>query len=354
MKILYANDSPSAPYYIRLGQCRALRAAGNNVVIWDIHKKCAFDAFAEFEPDLFIGQTYNVDRAVAKCIAARPDMKVALFASAYGELARTIDRKRFPIDIASEQEIRILEDLKKNTGRPDIVFIHCPDRFVETVLGFWKNINVNISGIMNGADIFSYLGGVCKPEYSCDISYIGGFWGYKSRSIKPLLLPICHPTFANKYSVKIFGNNHWNIHQYLGCIEELEVKNLFASSLINISISEPHSKEFHYDITEKPFKIPLSGFLISDNITSLKTDIFTNNECPVFSSANELMELIDYWRSDNDLRTQMMIAQKKCILMNHTYFHRMNKLMVVLDLPEEGKKLLNTYSDILSKLNVSI
>ena len=75
MKILISSDGPHAHYYIRLGWGRAFEASGHKVYIWDIASKPAFDAFDEFEPDLFMGQTYNLNDAVYKCIKNRPHLK---------------------------------------------------------------------------------------------------------------------------------------------------------------------------------------------------------------------------------------------------------------------------------------
>lgn len=350
MKVLFANDNYAAPFYIRTGQSRAFAACSHHTVMWDLKQKPAFDAFNELEPDIFIGQTYNIDRATAKCIAARPHMKVALFASANGELARTIDRKRFPIDIASENEIIILEKLKKETGKPDVVFIHCADRFVQQVLGGWRDIGIEPIGLMNGADIFSYLGGRYKPEYACDIGYVGGLWNYKASAIRPLFLPLCYEA---KHKIKVFGNAHWNIAQYLGGIAEEEVKNLFASALVCPNFSEPHSVEYGIDIVERCLKIPLSGFLISDNVASLKEDIFIDGECPTFSSASELADLVDYWTDpkQGEARWQLMERQKACILNNHSYFHRCSKLLYSLGLNEQGKAMLDSYANIIQKIS---
>lgn len=351
MKILIANDCDAAPLYIRLGLGNALTACGHDVVVWDIRKKCAFDAFSEFEPDIFLGQTYNVNPAVSKCIKARPQMKVALFASAYGEIARTIDKKRFPIDVATDNELKILDDLYKTCQKPDLVHIHCPDRFVDLVLGDWrKNLGLHTIGLMNGADIFSYLGGKSKPEYYCDAAFVGGFWGYKGENIRRLLLPVCHDL---NYQVKIFGNSHWGLANYLGPIVEEDVKDLFASATLCPNISEPHSIEYGYDIVERVFKVPLSGFVVCDDVSGVTTDVFTNGECPIFKSAEELKELIECFRKQLSLMmpNMLQLKQKRTILAGHTYFHRAAKLMGELGLPEQEKAVLVSYKQIMDQIN---
>jgi len=102
MKILISNDGPTAFFYIRTGLARAFAAAGHQVTVWDIDKKPAYDAFDEFEPDLFLGQTYNTTPAICKLIKERPHMKVIMKAGDWGPLS---DR---PVCIAKNFNLTII------------------------------------------------------------------------------------------------------------------------------------------------------------------------------------------------------------------------------------------------------
>jgi hypothetical protein len=83
MKILIEMGQ-SAAYHYRLGWANAFASAGNNVNYWNTFQKSAFDVFTEFEPDIFIGTTWGLNRAIIKCIAARPELKVLLSAPNWG------------------------------------------------------------------------------------------------------------------------------------------------------------------------------------------------------------------------------------------------------------------------------
>jgi len=76
MKIMISSDGPHAHYYERMAWAKAFNACENQVSVWDIHNVPAFDAFDRFEPDIFLGQSYNMDRAVYQCIKERPHLKV--------------------------------------------------------------------------------------------------------------------------------------------------------------------------------------------------------------------------------------------------------------------------------------
>ena len=49
----------------------------------------AFDAFDLFEPDMFLGQAYNLTSDLIKCIYERPHLKVGLRAGDWETLNKT-------------------------------------------------------------------------------------------------------------------------------------------------------------------------------------------------------------------------------------------------------------------------
>src|SRR5262245_32511826 len=111
MKVLCLH-TPCGPHYVRSGWGKVFAAVGHDFRFWSMEGKSAFDAFAEYEPDLFIGTTYDLDRATIKCIMARPQMRVILFASANGELTDSLDRQKYPLVIATEEEKEVIRALK--------------------------------------------------------------------------------------------------------------------------------------------------------------------------------------------------------------------------------------------------
>ena len=116
MKILISSDGMHAHFYVRSGWAKAFSYSGHEVVLWDTKAQTAFDIFDEFEPDLFIGQTYNVTRSVFKCIAERPNLKVIMKAPDWGDIQKEIDPNRYNVLFVSEEEKRVIEKLKKETG----------------------------------------------------------------------------------------------------------------------------------------------------------------------------------------------------------------------------------------------
>ena len=71
MRILISTDGPHAHLYIRQAWGKVFSQMGHQVSFWDINTKSVFDAFDEFEPDVFMGQTYNISKGLIKCIKER-------------------------------------------------------------------------------------------------------------------------------------------------------------------------------------------------------------------------------------------------------------------------------------------
>lgn len=349
MKILIEFDN-SAPFYVRNGWANVLKYMGHRVFFWKRDEIAAFDVFAQIEPNIYLGCTYNQTEATLKCIRNRPEMKVALFCSAWGDLVDGLNREEYPIVYVTENEKRLLQKMKDTTGKPDFVFVHITEKYLEPTIGGWKQIGIEPVGILNGADTFNYLGGIEKEEYRSDLSFIGSRWPYKAKTIDKFLTPLCN--FPSKYDIKIFGHGGWQVNQYLGSVDEPEVKHLFASAKICPNISEFHSESLGFDLVERIFKVPLSSFLISDHVDELD-EIFKDSEVPKFKRLDEFEMLIEYYLQNEDKRLELMKKQKSRILRSETYFHRVWKILEHLDLPEEADICMKKYAQFLDEKGIA-
>ena len=75
---MISNDGKHAHYFQRMAWANSFAAIGHQVMFWDCKTVSAFDAFDQFEPDIFLGQAYNLDEALIKCIYERPHLKIGL------------------------------------------------------------------------------------------------------------------------------------------------------------------------------------------------------------------------------------------------------------------------------------
>lgn len=349
MKIMIANDGPAAHYYIRVGWAKAFNASGHEALLWDIGSQPAFDVFDQFEPDIFMGQTYNLDKATFKCIKERPHLKVVLRASDWGDIQQEIDLDKYPILVASDEEKSLIERLKKETGKPDFVHNHYHDNWLKVTHNKWEDIGVKPVSLIHGADVIEHLNPIKNPLFESDVSFIGGYWPYKAVNLDRYIIPLCHP--VGKYNVKIFGNSDWPVSQFLGRIDGQYAKDIFYSAKICPNVSEPHSQAFGYDIIERPFKVLASrGFCISDYVQSMAEDVFNNGEIVFAKTPDEFHQLIEHYVNNPDERLSYINKGYETVMSQHTYFHRAAKIFEELNMAQHSEGCLQALSSIINSV----
>jgi spore maturation protein CgeB len=206
-------------------------------------------------------------------------------------------------------------------------------------MDYWRDLGYEPKSLMNAADTLTYMGGLPKDHLKCDVSMISGKWPYKSRNLDNFFLPLCYP--VGKYNIKIWGWGWEVIPQYLGQIDEDEVKHVFASSKITVNIHEPHSTVFGHEATERMYKALAGGSLvISDYVKTIEEDIYPNGEIPMAKTAPEMEELVQIYLSDNDKRERQLALGRTHTFRHHTYFDRVADLFGYLGLPDESVKAL--------------
>lgn len=344
MKILclWAN---SAPHFIRSGWGRAFSYCGHEFHFWNKDITPAFDVFDAIEPDIFIGTTYDLDRQTIKNIVKRPEMKVALFSSAWSDFVDHIP-KHYPIVRVTEEEKRNLDFLKKNCNKPDFVFLHLTNNWVDSIIGGFKQLGIKPVGILNAADALVYLNGNFRQEYECDLSIVSGYWPYKAINLDRYFGPL--NIFPLNINLKIFGNGAWNHLYYLGKIEEKDTKDLFRSSKICPNISEPHSYIYN-DLTERSFKVICAGGLcIHDNAVGIE-EVYDKTEVPRFSNYEEFVGLVNKFTKNAASRTYYKKNAFNKVMSQHTYFHRIHQMFIEFELNDEAKKVQTCYIKFLNE-----
>jgi hypothetical protein len=321
LKILIENNDTNAHYYINKGLGNAFSYVGHEVYLWNTWENCAFDVFNSFEPHIFIGNVHTLKKDIHKCIERRPHLKVIMKGPDFGPLSEQV-AKEYPILYMNEQYYSSLEELKRKTGKPDYVFVHYPEEYLEQTHSYYDKLGIKYMSLLNAADVIDYSNGKFDERLSCDISLISGYWKFKAQTLDRYLIPLCKDY---SYNIKVFGNSNWPIPQYCGFLPNEKVKDFFVSTKINLNLSEPHSQKYGYDITEKFAKLGASGsFFISDYVEGLNKLI---PDIPMAKTPEKFKELIDYYLNKPNERKEIALSVQKQVLKNHTYFHRAKDIL---------------------------
>lgn len=348
MKILIANDGKHAHYYQRIAWANAFKACGFDVGFWEINEHSAYDVFDTFDPDLFLGQSYNLNEATINCIKERPHLKVGLRAGDWGDQTQEIDYNKFSIltwhNSLNMKDRAAIERLQLETGQIHFVHIHYPENAIKVTHNNFESIGLKPVSLMMCADTFEYGNAEFDQKLKCDIGFVGGFWPYKGQVIQPYLFPLLHP--VGKYRTKIFGNQPWPVNQYCGLIDDADVKNLFKSAKICPNLSEPHAQAYGFDVNERIFKILYAGgFCISDNVEAYK---MFGDGIVIADSPKDFREKVEYHLNTDEgrmLMPEIMYKGQKIVKENHTGFHRAATIMEAFGYSDIANGILKSYKD---------
>ncbi len=332
MKIL-AIRGLGAMAYERLGWANAFKSLGHEIFIYDPEKIATFDVFTGMEPDVYIGNAWELTRAVHKCIKARPNLKSLFIVGDWGPLTDTIDLEKYPILTANEQQKDAIGKLKEETDQPNGVFVHYHQNWIDRTLSGWKTIGVHPFGLPHATDIYDYAVGEIIPRYQCDIGFVGGFWPYKAGPLRKYIWKVCTPEFKTK----IYGNNKWSVSQYCGTIAQENIRHLYRTATICPNVFEPHSLEFGFDVTQRVFQtLSSGGFCISEAVQSLTEDFFGEDTVPTFNDEESYMDLIRKFTNDRELTTPYIHNGLHEVYKHHTYHHRVVTMFEKLGLTAEA------------------
>lgn len=325
MKILIQNDGRHAHYFIRLGLARAFEACGHQVFIWDVGTVPATDVFDEFEPDIFIGQTYNTTPTIIRLIKERPHLRVEMKAGDWGVLSSEVSKK-YPITMATQQEKDTILALYEETGRPNYLHIHYHPDYIDGTHGGWKTAGIQVYSQLSAADIFEFTNGQKLKEFECDVCFIGGYWPYKAKVMDNWLVNFCNKT---KLRVRIFGNSPWPVSQYCGFIPPEYAKHALASAKVCVNLHEPHSQEYGFDIVERPFKLLSNNCCtVTDYVEGLYNLI--PNGMIHTKTPQEFAEQIEFY-CNSVKRFGIAHSGHETVMLNHTYMNRVEEIFERLD-----------------------
>lgn len=335
MNILIRHEH-NASHYIYSGILNSFTSQGHKCAFWSPESLSAFDAFDLFEPDLFIGQGYNLDRATIKCIKLRPDLKVLLKVGCFGEVCQDVDTKKYPILMHTEDELKNVGEVASTLSmiKNLVLFNYVHPNRQRYLMGGWEETVAKTIGLLPAADVFECGSGSYDEKLRCDIGFIGGYWPYKGQNLDKYIIPLCYP--VGKYNIKIFGNQAWPVSQYMGAASNKTARDLFSSALICPNVSEPHANVFGFEVNERIFKLAASkSFFISDRIASLTEDIFTKDEAVVAECPDQFQDLIEEAINNPDIREKHINACYETVMKSHTYKHRTKQIMESFGLKNE-------------------
>ena len=314
MRVLVCHRPGGAFGYISDGWINALRDKNHVAQRWDGN----VESWYAFNPDLYIGcsghkQPIPTDR---KC-------KIAIHVNPLG-----------PINIEGimESSDNIKWVLQQ---KPDAVFGYGFEADRVYWNGWKTKHNIIWVPMATGADRTLFRS-VRDGAREFDIVYLGGRWAYKGKTIDKYLLPALRAV----KSYKLHGWGDWPSGICSGPLPDDDTSTAMFLNTGRVApcISEAHTLSYGIDIPERAFKVALCGALIIHDPVPRMNDIIP--AAVVAKDPDEFVAMCVKYSQDERARLSLVQQQREQVLANHTYHHRISRLLLDLGFTNESMGML--------------
>lgn len=314
MNILLTHRVGGAWGYITDGYVNALRNRNHCVERWDGN----LETWERFKPDVYIGCSGH-----RQPIPPKRNCKIAIHVNPYG-----------PVDLGNINES--IDAIRWTLNQqPDAVFGygHDEDRIMWS---YWSTKHkVPWVPMPTAGDkvIFKQIIDDAQKEY--DLVYLGGRWPYKAKTIDAYLVPV-----LNKVKSRVYGWGDWPSNVCSGVLGEDKACQFLNSGKIGPCVSEQHTHTFGIDIPERAFKVALCGTLVVHDATiNIKRMI---PSAVIASTPEQFRDYVEYFAKPaaSAERIELIKKQQTEVLNNHTYHHRLAKLLDQLGYAAEASDMV--------------
>ncbi len=343
MKRILVETAAGANMYIKRSFARGFSFCGYQTVFWEPSGKSAFDIFSEFDPEIFVGQSWTLNRATVKNLIRNKDIKVVLSTNHWGDKDDLY--KKYPIEFATDQEKGFVQDLLK-AGISVWGICQYADRYVCDTHNKWDSIGLHVNGLLLSADITTYFPPITKIEkFNNDITFVGGKWPYKAQNLDKYISPLLYP--GTPWKVKIFGSG-WSSPNCLGRCSDETARYFYANSVISPNCFEQHSVEFGHDVNQRTYEIgACGGFQISQRVKSVEEDIYNDYEIIFVDSPEGFFEQCKYFLNNPEETIPYRKLAMNTVFRKHTNLHRCIELFKLIN--EDCSPLTNKLEEIQGK-----
>ena len=192
-----------------------------------------------------------------------------------------------------------------------------------------------------------------QRNYGSDISFVGAGYFNRLESFQQLM----------NYDFKIWGNDwpkdslvYARVQQDARRVEPAEIAKIFSASKINLNLhsspTHPGVDPFGDFVNPRTFEASACGaFQLVDERKYLGELFDLKSEVATFRTTSELQSRIDYFLTHSDERADIARRGRERVLREHTYEHRMNELIDVVQnaRPNLGKRMTNHPSELIRR-----
>lgn len=348
MKILYHMPSLDSIYAYRTiyaGFKNAFLDLGHDfqVLTANDNPKTIFE---QFRPDLFITSSFFWYRKFLNFHDLKKFRQEGMFTLVKID-AWNSPLSKFRINEASSLSRDIsARRLMENDLFGDAYF-HVIEQNDERMHGFSDDTGLKFHTIPLAADVISLCSPAINDQFKSDISYVGTNLADKRDFIENGLLPL------NKiFDLKIYGQDWTLADRMMGWIQRggqlfnipyiraiqkpklaiTDEGEIYGNSTVSVNIHDSHQRKYGGDCNERAFKIPLcGGFQISDHVKCLEKYFVPDREIIIGNNLDDWKEKVIHYIQNPEERDSIINAGKARVLAEHTYHHRANQMLSIVE-----------------------
>lgn len=184
--------------------------------------------------------------------------------------------------------------------------------------------SVSLIRMPPAADTFTFFEGTYQPNLAADVACVGDV---DQNTFDTLVAPF------SDLNIKIVGDKHWPVPQYLGPISENTLRDLYKSATVSLVLKKD----------EPIYPIIASGGL--PVVLGTVPDWFDNTSILQANTILGFEEIVRKILDRNMERTRKRYIEegRKVIYKKHTYWHRVAGLFRTWNMPDEAERVIRTY-----------
>lgn len=346
--VAYHNPYPDTIYatrYVFIGFANAFKAMGHNFVVFSPGQNLG-TFLNHHKPDLFITASHFLYRKALDYELLKK------WRQKHGMVLLTkIDFWDSPLNKSRINEAPSMKNDKEakrliKAGLLGDYYFHVSGQKDKRMAGFAEFAEQDYITIPLAADEFT-LKPVFSKKFEADISFIGTNLPQKREYFKEWLFPL-----GERYDLKLYGQDWTFFSRWLGHITKVgqyfnlpiikslqkpplklgEEAQIYASSKILVNVHEDYQREFGGDCNERTFKIPFcGGFEITDDVACIRDYFIEGKEIVIAKNKQEWFDKIDYYFKHPSEAKKIALAGQKKVKAAHTYRHRVQQMLELLD-----------------------
>ncbi|MBO8168633.1 MAG: glycosyltransferase [Thermoanaerobacteraceae bacterium] len=171
------------------------------------------------------------------------------------------------------------------------------------------------------------------PEFQHDIVYVGSNYKRRLKAINTII----NPLVKAGYDLKVWGH-WWNNKEmpyqlpagnYAGLLPYHKLAQVYSSAKIVLGMHAVDTSKSHS--SRRTYEVLGCGAFYLTQYTPTHETLFENRKHLVWSkSAEETLELVDYYLRHDDERQQIAVNGQEEVYAKHTYAHRAEKVINTL------------------------